>query len=1031
MDTTSLVALPDNAARTSELLTAWGLADRERGARNLASLAGSGLTPDLFAVLCDQLTAHLPAVSDPDRVLNNLDRFLSASRSPLALGTLFERDPHALPTLLQIFCASQNLSEQLIRDPESFDLVRMTDGQPTPREPLIQDVVAEVTALPDERSHMAALRRIKQRETLRIAYGDVIKRQPIEVVARQISYLADAIVEAAVVCTRRKLAERTASPVRPGGAPARFAVIALGKLGGEELNYSSDIDLLFVCDSAAADAKRATIAMDYFERLARQVIKLLGEATDFGTAYRVDMRLRPHGSNGPIVLGLDETLHYYDVHGRTWERQAFIKARCIAGDIELGDELLRQLEPWVYRRYLARADISGIKALKRRIETRAQRERAAATDVKSGHGGLRDIEFAIQFLQLLNGGDLPAIRTQNTLEAIRRLETAGCLTHQERTILEDSYAFLRKVEHRLQIMFDLQTHRLPDSAAELRRLAIRMNYSDGATTSLAQFQSEYAAKTELNRRILDHLLHSAFADDESASAESDLVLDPAPSRQVMNDVLGPYGFHKVEEAYENLMALATEKIPFLSTRRCRHFLASIAPRLLKAISTTPDPDFTLRSLAGVSDSLGGKGVLWELFSFNPPTLRLYVQLCASSPYLAGVLTSNPGMIDELLDSLLLDKLPDRDELERTLTELCRGAADIGPILHSFKHAMHLRVGVRDILGKADITVANQALGDIMEAILSRVAEDEYQRLVERYGEPIIADGPRAGEACELVMVALGKLGGREPNYHSDADVIFLYEAEGATRTTRGAKSGTSNSHFFGQLAQRIIKVVTHLGPPGRLYEMDARLRPAGAAGPLAISLADFARYHAEGDAQLWERQALCKARPIYGSTLAHIKTQHSIRQAIVETPWQSRFAHEIYQMRKRLEAAASPANLKRAPGGMMDIEFVVQRLQLEHASAHPSILVPGTLEAIAALESAGLLPGDEARWWSDAYLFLRRVESGLRLLNTTARHDLPQDAADLRRLAYLLGLSPERLEGRCYDLMAENRRRFQKWFSNC
>jgi glutamate-ammonia-ligase adenylyltransferase len=333
------------------------------------------------------------------------------------------------------------------------------------------------------------------------------------------------------------------------------------------------------------------------------------------------------------------------------------------------------------------------------------------------------------------------------------------------------------------------------------------------------------------------------------------------------------------------------------------------------------------------------------------------------------------------------------------------------------------------LGKEDVTATHRCLSDIMEALLTRVAEREYERLAQRYGEPMVAEGPRAGQPCEMVMVALGKLGGREPNYHSDADVIFLYEAEGTTQHgNRKAKETTTNSHFFGQLAQRIIKVVTQLGPLGRLYEMDARLRPTGNSGPLALSLADFTRYHTEGQGQLWERQTLCKARPISGSSLARIKTAHAIRQAILSSPWQPQFAGEIRQMRSRLEAGASPVNLKRGRGGTMDVEFAVQMLQLKHAAAHPAILVPGTLAALAAMQEAGILSAEEAAWWSEAYLFLRRVESGLRLMNTTARHDLPRDHAELHRLAFLLETSPEGLEAKCHNVMRENRRRFEQLF---
>ncbi len=283
---------------------------------------------------------------------------------------------------------------------------------------------------------------------------------------------------------------------------------------------------------------------------------------------------------------------------------------------------------------------------------------------------------------------------------------------------------------------------------------------------------------------------------------------------------------------------------------------------MSAIAATPDPDATLNNLSKVSDSVGGKGVLWELFSFNPPTLRLYVELCSSSQYLSGILTSNPGMLDELLDSLLLDKLPTLELLRATLAELCRGAEDIEPALHSFKNAQQLRVGVRDILGKERIEATTGALSDIAQVCLEQIARTEFDRLAGKFGVPMVGEGEEMAGPCELVIVSLGKFGGRELNYYSDLDLIFLYEADGVTQHTRRSRlnTTTNNQHFFSELAQRIIKVASQLGPFGRLYEIDPRLRPTGRSGALATSLAEFTRYFACGQGQLWERQALCKAR---------------------------------------------------------------------------------------------------------------------------------------------------------------------------
>jgi glutamate-ammonia-ligase adenylyltransferase len=805
------------------------------------------------------------------------------------------------------------------------------------------------------------------------------------------------------------------------------------------------------------------------DRWAKETVRLLATVTDLGTAYRVDLRLRPAGASGPVVTNIADALHYYDTSGRTWERQAFVKARACAGDLALGQSFLTRLEPWIYRRYLSRADITGIKALKRRIELRSQREGSDLHDVKTGLGGLRDIEFVIQFLQLLNGGDLPALRTGNTLEAIAQLETCGCLTHQERTLLADNYAFLRQVEHRLQLLFDLQTHRLPSDPVELRKVSMRLGYSDGAkpaengvaagstssSDAMSLFWDDYRQKTEVNRRILDHLLHDAFSDDDTTAPETDLVLDPEPAPEQIAQVLGKYRFQDVQAAYENLMDLSQERIRFLSTRRCRHFLAAIAPRLLSAIALTPDPDVTLVNLCQVSDSLGGKGVLWELFSFHPPSLRLYVDLCSSSQYLSGILITNPGMLDELLDSLLLDRLPNLPQLVVTLNDLTQGAENLDPILHSFKNAQQLRVGVRDILGKELIEATTGALSDIAEACLNTIAAAEQQKLASKFGEPLVdppappSDEPvasllwptevqvpadRLGQPCEFAIVALGKFGGRELNYYSDLDVMFVYEAEGHTQhTRRGSRVSTSgattttNQHFFSEVGQRIIKRATQLGPLGRLYQIDPRLRPTGRSGSLAISLAELERYFARGDGQLWERQALCKARVVSASDSFGAKVLDVLHRCAYHPGLSEADMAEVIAMRSRLEETTEPGNLKRGPGGLVDIEFIVQSLQLRHGKTIAAVRVPGTLAALAALCQAGILSPDDYEYLSESFRFLRTIEGRLRLMSTTARDDLPQQWAELAKLASLLGYaSPDNLLFDCRHYTSENRRRFSR-----
>ena len=1032
MEIDTLQHVLDNPEEAHRWLRSLSVADVERGYTNLVCIA-RGMSFDLLAILCDQLAEELPRLSDPDMALNNLERFVARARNPLSLGALFERDVTALPTLLQIFSTSQYLSDLLVTDAESYDLLRLTDGQPVMRDDLVVELAAEIDALDDDWAVMTALRRYKRRETLRISYGDIIHGQRVAIVTKQISYLAEAIVEAAIRFARRKLENKRGGPQNGDGRKARFVAIALGKLGGQELNYSSDIDLVFLYDvDENHRGDRSHANQEFFERLVRDVVRLLTEPTDLGAAYRVDLRLRPEGSRGPAVSNVESALHYYDVKGRTWERQAYVKARPVAGDLDLGREFLQGLQPWIYRRYLSLADITGIKSLKRRIEQRAKHEGTDLLNVKTGHGGIRDIEFVIQFLQLLNAGDLPELRTGNTLEAIAKLEQNGCLTHQERTILEENYSLLRRLEHRLQLMFDLQTHMMPDDAEELRKLAIRMGYvGTPHRSALDAFRSDYSERTELNRKILDHLLHDAFGDDATTEPEVDLVNDPHPPEEQIEEVLGRYGFGDRKAAYRNLMALADEKIRFLSTRRCRHFLASIAPRLLRAIADTPDPDSTLVNLSQVSDSLGGKGVLWELFSVDRASLNLYVTLCAACPYLADILTSNPGMIDELVDSLLLDKLPTLEMQEQALADLCRGAEDLDPILHSFKDAQHLRVGVRDILGKDDIEDSHAALSDIAEACLYQITLAEYEKLVAKFGQPTIGRGRRKGQWCELTVLALGKLGGREPNYHSDLDVVFLYEADGSTVANRRSGHGntTTNAHFFGELGQRIIKVASRLGPYGRLYEVDPRLRPTGRSGALAVPINEFRRYFAEGDGQLWERQSLCKGRVIFGSPEAARRTMEAVNRAVYGPAWKATDTEEIRRMRYRLQESASKRNLKRGPGGTVDVEFVVQMLQLRYGSKKPEVRVPGTFKALAALHQTGLLSDDDFEHLNRGYRFQRNVEARIRLMNAAGRHELPTDATELGKLAFLLGYADAAaLVEEAQSIFQENRRRFERIF---
>jgi glutamate-ammonia-ligase adenylyltransferase len=997
-----------------ELVERWlsglGVRDPERGARDLADLtrrAGSK-SLGLVARLAVQLDSVLPKCADPGMAITNLERFMAAvPRIETVLENLAGH-PRTTEILLQVFSTSQYLTEVMIRSPELLDWLQSGPDR-RDRSALIDDLWTSVAELPDDESQKLALRRFRQRESLRIGYNDIVRGYRLEMITEDLSDLADACVEVATRIARGRTEVRFGIPMSARGAVARFVVLGLGKLGGRELNYSSDIDLVFLYDEDGhTSGPKAVSNAEFFARMGSDVVRLLADHTAQGIAYRVDMRLRPDGEQGALARSLDATVGYYVTRGRTWERQALIKCRPVAGELALGETFLEAIRPFIYRRYLGAAEISEIKALKRRIEQRTVSAGTAEVEVKTGKGGIRDVEFVVQFLQLLHGGEYPEVRHETTLQAMARLEQVGCLSAEERHIMDDTYRFLRQVEHRLQILFDRQTHEMPRDGEAVRTLALRMGYAPASPWEERQgpaerFMTDYRSKTELNRRILNHLLHDAFSGDAGHAVDPivDLVLDPSPSPEFIKDVLSPYPFRDHPTAYQNLMALAREDFAFLSQARCRHFLAAIATRLLESVGRTPDPDMTLTNLEKVSASLGAKAVLWELFNFNPPSLRLYVELCATSQFLSEILINNPGMIDDLVDSLVVDRPLPGPAIKADLAELCKGAEDLAPILWSFRNKEWVRIGTRDILGREPIREVTRELADVAEAIVTQVARDQWKRKSQRFGTPRCAE---TGRRDRWAILALGKFGGRELNYHSDLDLVFVHESDGQSV---GGCSSISNDEFVTEVARGLLKALGSGSGTGPLYIVDARLRPHGASGPLVQTLGSFLDYFRRSN-QVWERMTLTRARVIFatggfGRDVA--EGLHSLLRVPVDS---DRTAEEVVSMRRRLEASRPRNDLKRGPGGLADLEFIVQHLLLSHAPSQPDLLRPNYWEALAALRRHGIVSPAIHNELRSSYEFLRTVEDRLRLIHNRGASELPDNTADLERLARRL--SDEKVE---------------------
>ncbi len=1000
--------------------------------------------PDLKESLIDQLVPLLTGFPNLKRGLVPLLRFIENTRNPKSFLVFLDRDRDAMPTLLQILSIDSNAVEWLISDPDSFDWLRLSAGQAVDSEHLKDTLVSEIKNLEDEEQILASMRRFRRRETLRVICSFCLQDMPPSTVSQQLSWIADAGIAAALVAanaerkTERRsrsqnLGSQNSGPVL--NLSDSLCAIGLRALGGQELELDSTLEMVLLTDSELfSDDSRTAFFTDELQRIAQRAITILTDPQGLG--YSVAFPYNPDGSSPEAVHVHDyrRWIQTIENHGRTWQRLTLLKSRFLAGNPKLTSRFLDEFPTLVYRRYLTRADIAGIGALKRKIDREGKAIESAELN---GHDWSiellmrwkREIEFLTQFLQLINGGELADIRVANTIQAIDALAKSSCLTEQERSILVTAYNRFSQTVFAMQLRDPFAIDQTQPSQTRETAMLLAGPHSYPSESASEQLYADLADSWNKVKQIRNHLRGEVFADENQASEETDLILDPNPKPEWVDALLGKYRFKRSNAAYRFLMELSREEVSMLSTRRCRHFLSGIATQLLTKISETPDPDLTLENLAVSCRSLGGKGILWELFSVHEPSLDLYVRLCGASPYLIGILTSNPGMIDELLDSLMLNRLPSEQQLGLMLHDLCRGAEDIEPIIHSFKNARHLNVGVRDILGKESITDTHRALSDIADVCLHQTVDWQYGRLVKRFGVPTNSDG----QVCRFGVVALGKLGAREPNYHSDISLLFLYDSDGTTRPIGSGRhhEPISSEYFFLQLAQKVAQAANRVWRSGRLYETKNWLVSTGRNTTLAWKLDEFRQFFLDNNDLALQTQQLCNARCI----ISEPSFQREICQAIAEIvkgrPWTEADENTVLLHRKHLELSASEFNIKRGIGGTMDVETIAQLLMLRHAVVNPEIFVAGTLEAIERLRSAGLLEPIDADALREGYNFLRGVESGLRLMNTQARHDLPTSDMELSRLAYVLNLKDGHdLVRQCEQFRISHRKLFEKYVTH-
>lgn len=894
-------------------------------------------------------------------------------------GLSFPSDLEILNQLTRVWACSDFVARSCVQAPgmladllTSGDLVTSYTPEDYPNR--LNRYLVEVG---DEAQLGVVLRRFRRREMVRIAWRDLAGLAKLEEILADLSHLADACIDLALNRLCAWQTERFGTPRNAAGEPQQLIVLGLGKLGGRELNFSSDIDLIFAYpERGETDGPRSISNEEFFRRLGQKLIKILNEPTSEGFVYRVDMRLRPFGDSGPLVMSFAALESYYQDQGREWERYALIKARVVAGDRDAGERLLTALRPFVYRRYLDYGAFESLRSMKAMIAKEVERK-GLQRNIKLGPGGIREIEFIGQAFQLIYGGREPALRERSILRVL------DCLAQSERLPpyavqgLERAYVFLRRTENRLQAWADQQTHNLPREDLAKLRLAYAMDFPDWET---------YVRKLLEHAQLVSDQFEQVFATPQTEAGSSLEALDFAAVWQGTAghaeaiDFLVRQGFDDSAAALKSLHGLKESFSYRAMSQRGRERLDNLMPMLLAAVANTAHPTITLDRIIRLLEAVARRSVYLALLVENPLALSQLVKLCAASVWIAEYLARYPLLLDELLDPgtlyAPLSRRQLQEELDRYLERV--PAADTEQVLDTLRHFKHtntLRVAAAEVSGAMPLMVVSDHLTEIAEVLLRKILELAWADLIPRYGRPRCVVNGEIQES-DFAIVAYGKLGGIELGYGSDLDLVFLHDGRGEDQQTSGPRE-IDNATFFFRLAQRVIHMLTARTAAGLLYEVDTRLRPSGRSGLLVSSLVAFAEYQ-RNQAWTWEHQALVRARVVAGPMYL-VERFAAIRSEILSRERDPiALRREVKEMRERMRKELSTSkpgvfDIKQDRGGIADIEFMVQYAVLAGAYQHPELLTyTDNIRQLEGLEQTGILTKDDAVSLRDAYRALRR-----------------------------------------------------------
>jgi glutamate-ammonia-ligase adenylyltransferase len=998
-----------------------GFNEPSRTVTNLTLLQETLTDPSLVRTLAEDALN----CADPDLALNNLERLCGNVDRGELVSVLV--DSVCRKQLLTILGASPFLSGLIFRRPALFSGLYRNDDINT--EVSEEQMLAELRELIPDHADDATLKRglriFKAKQILRIGARDLCGLATLEEVTAELSALAAATLQRAIEVCSRQLQAEYGKPLLDAadgcdGAEAEFTVLGMGKLGGCELNFSSDIDLIYFyssdrgqttgIDDPTRGCRNRITLHQYFIRLSELITHAIGQATEDGFVFRVDLRLRPEGNSGEMANSLAGGEIYYESWGQSWERSAMLKARPVAGSKALGEALLFRLEPFIYRRHLDYTMIDDIKSMKQKIDRSLTREKEGDLNLKLGHGGIREIEFFIQALQLINAGKNPLLRERNSLKALWGLHAEGLISKSERDDLSAAYRFLRTVEHRIQIVYEQQTHNLPGRAEELRALARRCGFGD-SETFMAELRRHRAKVTAVFR---DLFYSSEEELPAQVSREVSFLFDNNSERDLCLDILEQKGFKPPEPAYESLTVLRQGGTRGYLTARARRQLDRIAPLLFQEVLNCPDPPRALANLEKFLEACRrARGTYYALLAENPEIIKLLISLFATSQFLSRNFIQHPEVLDSLVSRSYAENVKEAEELAAQLAgqlESCSCYEDRLNTLRRFRNEEFLRIALNDIYGNTLQGETTRQLSLVADVCLQQAFVVARQELLPRYGLPYCNADDGSRHEAEFAIVALGKLGGMELNYHSDLDIIFIYEGEGTTQPTSESNPQRfrpqSNQQYFARLAQRIISVLTLITEEGSVYEIDTRLRPSGNQGPLVTSLPAYRQYH-ETTAAPWERQALIKARVVAGSARLAESFAELTTRITYEKPLPGNLAGEICRLRQRMEQELGRENdrhlnIKTGRGGMVDVEFIAQYLQLTYGNEKATLRCRNTLQALQALKDENLISTPDCANLVNGYKFLRRLENKLRLVHDQSINDLSAEPEYLSKLARYL-----------------------------